>query len=86
MAITDPYCKSLMHFDGADESPDFIDEKGKIWTAHEGAHLNIDQYVSSPSSGHFDGVFSFIDTPDHVDFNFGEGRRRCLPGNSLETV
>jgi hypothetical protein len=72
MAVTDPYCKSLMHFDGEDESPDFIDETGRIWTAHGSAQLDTAKYKFPPSSGYFNGVDAYIDTPATEDLDSGE--------------
>ncbi len=73
MPVTDPYCKSLMHFDGADESIDFIDETGKIWTANGSAQIDIDQKKFGTGCGLFDGVNSYITTPSHEDFSYGTG-------------
>jgi len=61
--------KSLLHFDGAHNSTNFIDETGKIWTPAGNAKLTTATYVFPSASGIFDGA-SYISTPPHDDFNF----------------
>jgi hypothetical protein len=43
----------------------FYDETGKAWTVHGGAYIG-------PDGGVFDGT-GWVDTPDHADFNVGNG-------------
>ena len=67
----DANTKSLLHFDGANNSTTFTDETGKTWTAHGNAKISTAQYKFPTGSGLFDGTGDYIDTPDHADFNFG---------------
>ena len=67
----DSYTKSLLHFTGTDGSNSFLDASGKAWTANGNAQIDTAQYRFFPSSGLFDGVGDWIDTPDSADFDFG---------------
>ena len=82
----DTYTKLLLHGDGTDGSPNFIDETGKTMTAAGTAEIDTAQYKFGNASGFFqDG---HISTPDHADWNFGSGdftidsqvRLLALPG------
>lgn len=71
MAVDDSYTKSLLHFDGFNNTPNFTDESGKAWTSYS-AYLDTSVYKFGTSSGLFNGGAS-LSTPDHADFNFGSG-------------
>lgn len=73
MAVEDSYTKSLMHFNGPDESTDFIDESGKIWTHHGGADLDTSAPKFGTAAGEFNGSDAYITTPFVADFDFGNG-------------
>jgi hypothetical protein len=65
----DQYNVVLLHFDGTDGSPIFLDRSGKPWTAHQDAQLDTSQKVFGSASGLFDGSDA-ITTPFHTDFIF----------------
>jgi len=65
----DTYTKSLLHFDGSNNSTTFTDESGKTWTPAGNAKLVTSAYKFAPSSGYFDGVGDYISTPNHADFD-----------------
>jgi hypothetical protein len=67
------YTKSLLHFNGDNNSTTFTDENGKTWTPHGDAKLLTAQKVFGTTSGYFDGVGDYVDTPDHADFDVGSG-------------
>jgi hypothetical protein len=63
------YLVSLLHFDGADESTTFTDQKGKVWTGFSTARIRNDS--PTKHSGHLlmdNGVSSYISTPYSSDF------------------
>jgi len=60
--------KLLLHMNGVDGSTTFIDEYGHIFTAHDGAQLDTSFKKFGLSSGFFDGVDDYIDTPASSDF------------------
>jgi hypothetical protein len=64
---------SLLHFDGANDSTTFTDQKGKVWTAAADAKIKTAQSVFGGASGLFDGAGDRISTPMHADFEFGSG-------------
>lgn len=64
---------SLLHFDDADGSTTFTDQKSKTWTAVGNAHIENTQSKFGGTSGEFDGSGDVITTPDHADFDFGSG-------------
>ncbi|MTI72597.1 MAG: LamG domain-containing protein [Stenotrophomonas sp.] len=64
---------SLLHFDGPDDSTDFIDETGRIWTAVNFCRIDTAYARFGGASGHFDFADSNISTPDSDDFDFGAG-------------
>ena len=66
---TDYYTKSLLHFNGSDESTTFTDESGKTWTA-DGVALDTDQKKFGIASGYFDG--GELDTGDTDDFQLDD--------------
>jgi hypothetical protein len=68
-----PYCVSLLHFDGIDESTDIVDESGKSWTAHNHAQIDTAQSVFGGSSLSLDGVDDYVSTPAHTDLDMGSG-------------
>lgn len=73
---SDPYWAnvvSLLHFDGADGSTTFTDEKGKVWTPHGTAKISTAEMLFGGPMGYFDGTGSWIDTPDSTDFTIGSG-------------
>lgn len=64
---------SLLHFDGANASNVFVDQRGKVWTAKGNAKISTAQSKWGGSSGLFDGAGDYLTTPAHADFNFGAG-------------
>lgn len=72
----DPYwtsVASLLHFDGADASTAFTDQKGKVWTPTGNAQIDTAQFKFGGASGLFDGSGDSITAAAHVDFGFGGG-------------
>jgi len=69
--VDDSYTKSLLHFDGQNDSTNIVDESGKTWTASGNAKISTDRYEFGGSSAYFDGNGSYISTPDNPDLNFG---------------
>lgn len=67
------YTKSLLHFNGTNNSTTFKDETGKAWTANGDAKISTAQSKFGGASGLFDGTGDYISTPDHADFDFGTG-------------
>lgn len=70
-SASDPYWSnviSLLHFDGADGSTTFTDQKGKIWTAGDNSKISTAQSKFGGASGLFDGSGDYINTPDSVDW------------------
>jgi len=62
----DPYYANvvaLLHFDGADQSTDFIDQTARVWTPHGNAKIILDAAMSGGACGYLDGAGDFIDTP-----------------------
>ena len=68
----DGYTKSLLHFDGADESVTFTDESGKTWTPVGSANIETTAPKFGTASGEFLGDGG-VYCPDHEDFVFGDG-------------
>jgi hypothetical protein len=64
---------ALLHFDGEDESTDFADATGKVWTPSGDARIDTAQAKFGPSSGYFDGIGDVITTPAHDDLTMGAG-------------
>jgi hypothetical protein len=83
--------KTLLHFNGANASTTFTDEKGRVWTAHGNAQITTADKVYGTGSGLFDGLLDYIDTPDSDDFALGSGdftfdfriKRNALGANEL---
>lgn len=80
--VTDPYwanVSSLLHFDGADGSTTFTDEKGIAWTAQNSARIETDYSKFGGSSGWFENTpfgsetGSRITTADNAAHRFGTG-------------
>ena len=72
----DPYwgnVVSLIHFDGADASTTFTDQKGKSWTATGNAQLDTAQFKFGTASLLLDGTTDKIQTASSSDFDFGTG-------------
>lgn len=72
----DPYWNNvtaLLHFDGADASTTFFDERGHTFTAFGNAQIDTTQSVSGGASGLFDGSGDYLSTPDSPDFNLSAG-------------
>ena len=67
------YTKSLLHFNGANNSPTFTDETGKVWTRNGNAKISMAQSKFGGASGLFDGTGDYIRTPAQADFSFGTG-------------
>ena len=73
---TDPYWSnvaSLLHFDGADGSTTFTDQKGHVWTPSGNAQIDTAQSKFGGASGLFDGSGDYITAASHADFGFGTG-------------
>ena len=66
-AFTNLNTKSLIHFDGANESTTFIDESGKTITPYRNAQLSSAQSKFGDTSGYFDGS-SYITIPYSSDW------------------
>lgn len=66
------YVSSLLHFDGANNSTTFTDQKGKTWSRSGAPIISTAQSRFGGSSGYFTGA-QYITTPNHADFNFGAG-------------
>jgi hypothetical protein len=64
---------SLLHFDGANGSTTFTDEKGKIWTPNGNAQISTAQSRFGGASGLFDGTGDYLTTPATSDFEPGSG-------------
>ena len=64
---------SLLHFDGADASTTFTDQKGKVWTPFGNAQIDTAQSKFGGASGLFDGAGDYLTTPSSTDFDFGSG-------------
>lgn len=62
----------LMHFDGANNSTNFVDEKGKTITAFGNAQISTSQSKFG-GSGYFDGSSSYVSIPQSTDFDFSTG-------------
>lgn len=75
-APTDPNYSSvvsLLHFDGADGSTTFTDQKGKTWTAGGNAQIDTAQSKFGGASLLLDGAGDYILSSPSADFNFGTG-------------
>ena len=68
-----PIMSSLLHFDGADGSTTFTDEKGKIWTPSGNAQIDTSIGGFGGASGLFDGTGDYLSSASHADFQFGTG-------------
>lgn len=64
---------ALLHFDGADGSTTFADQKGNIWTPSGDAQIDTAQWRFGGASGLFDGSGDYISTPNNAGFDFGSG-------------
>ncbi len=72
----DPYIgsvKSLLHFDGANNSTTFTDELGHTWTGAGNAKISTGQSLSGGSSLLLDGTGDFLTGDGSADFAFGTG-------------
>jgi len=67
----DSYTKSLLHFEGANNSVAFQDDTGKVWTPNGDAKISTTAPARGLASGYFDGNGDYLTTPDHADFAFG---------------
>lgn len=68
----DPYysfVSSLHHFNGADGSTTFTDEKGKTWAANGNAQLDTAQQKFGTASLLLDGSGDYATTSGHSDFD-----------------
>lgn len=63
-----------MHFDGTNGSTTFIDEGfySHTVTAYGNAQISTSNYKSTPSSGYFDGVNSYLSVPDHSSLDLSD--------------
>ncbi len=64
---------ALLHFDGADGSTTFTDQKGSTWTPSGDAQIDTAQWKFGGASGLFDGSGDYISTPNNTGFDFGAG-------------
>ena len=62
---------SLLHFDGADGSDSFTDERGVVWSKHGPAQLDTDQKAHGDSSLYLPGTAAL--TASSSGFVFGTG-------------
>lgn len=72
----DPYWNNvtaLLHFDGADASTTFTDERGHVFTASGNAQIDTAQSKWGGASLLLDGSGDSLSTPHSADFNFGTG-------------
>ena len=67
MYEVDKYTVSLLHFDN-----DFIDETGKLWTAHGSPSVSSVESKFGGKSLYLDGS-SYLTSQNSDDFNFGSG-------------
>ena len=69
----DPYKKLLLHMNGADESPTFIDSSLSAHTITANGHAQLDtaQKKFGTASGLFDGTGDYLSIPNSGDFDFG---------------
>lgn len=65
------YVTALLHFDGADGSTTFTDQKGTTWTARGNAQIDTAQSVYGGASGLFDGTGDYVDAPAGSYWNPG---------------
>lgn len=64
--VSDPYfanVSALLHFDGANNSTVFIDQKGATWTPFGDAKIDTSIFRFGGASGHFDGTGDYLRTP-----------------------
>lgn len=64
---------SLLHFDGANGSTTFVDEKGKTWTAAGDAQITTTDPLIGSGSLLLDGAGDYVTGASHADFAFGTG-------------
>lgn len=76
-AAADPYYSnvtSLLHFNGANTSTIFTDQKSNTWSAFGNAQISTSQSKFGGASGYFDtATTSYISTPASSAFDFGTG-------------
>jgi len=65
--------KLLLHMDGTNGSTTFTDQIGKTMTANGNAQISTAQSKFGGASALLDGTDDWIQTPGHVDFQFGQG-------------
>jgi len=73
-AETDPYWSnvvSLLHFNGANNSTTFTDQKGKTWSPLGSPVIKTDQSLFGGSSGYF--IAAAIESSASSDWAFGTG-------------
>ncbi len=74
-ATSDPYWSqvvSLLHFDGADGSVAFPDEKGLLWSRNGDARISAAEYKYGGASGYFDGAGDSLSI-ESTQFDMGGG-------------
>jgi len=73
--MSDAYTKLLLHFDGADESTDFIDSSASAHadTPVGNAQIDTAYYVFGTGAGLFDGTGDCVTFADHADWDRGAG-------------
>jgi len=69
----DPYTKSLLHFNGVNQSQVFTDELGSVWTATGTSQLDTAVKVFGSASMHNTGNGNYISAPFNAALNPGTG-------------
>lgn len=83
---------TLMHFDGADGSTTFTDQKGLIWTPSGNAQIDTAQSVFGGASLLLDGSGDYLSTPDAAAWTlgnsnfFGTARIRPTGVSGVQTI
>lgn len=73
MPVDDSYSKLLLHCDGADGSPTFVDEAGKTVTPNGSAQIDTAQSKFGGASGYFNGSTDYLTVPDSADWWLDDG-------------
>lgn len=73
MPVFDSYTKTLLHFNGPNDSTFYRDEiDGRIWTPTGGAKISTATSKFGGASGYFDGSDDYISTLDSDDWYFAD--------------
>lgn len=60
---------SLLHFDGADASTTFTDQRGRVWTPSGNAQIDTAQKKYGTAAALLDGAGDYLTTANNADFN-----------------